>query len=536
MSMMHLNEKLHALIEQQLNVHVETTIMKRGWHYYMEGKVNSANEGSHDHLYGVVQGSDLYAVILDAGQLRYSSCTCPYTGFCKHMAAVYFQYCSQQEGGHTLAERSYFRLLGLSSASALLKNTQAAAPPPEAAPVLPREPGEQASAEEWLEWMEATHGDVWRKCRHSLHALQPLLSSLKGLAKDWEKPLQRLHWSTAIIFVLEQAERAINTVDSFSRYYHEMSFIRMAEPWVEHLYTLVSELTPEAMELREEAWADALIARVKVWASSTEKQLFDWEYIYLVLCEKLSESRSWFERELASMVELSMNENVEDVNKAFLHTAIGIMYFFDKQDEKAIAHFALTSFERSQKVMYPCAAQRMEEGKWELVEQWMSFLFERINKSKNGRSVGPFVTLCRRADLDRPEMPIWTDYMKQLLPHSYSELSDHWLGQKRYEEWADLQMLIGSSPEDVGAHALREIAKLAPRALMPMYHQSVESSIQSRNRQGYRIAVKQLKKLERLYKADKDEVRWNQYISGLVSKHQRLRAFQEELWKGKIVT
>jgi hypothetical protein len=537
MSLMHLNEKLHALIEQQLNVHVETTIMKRGWQYYMEGKVNSANEGSHDHLYGVVQGSDLYAVILDASNLRYSSCTCPYTGFCKHMAAVYFQYCSQQEGGHSLAERSYFRLLGLSSASSLLNTSQAVKVDPQPQlPVAPRDPGTLATAEEWLIWMEETHGEVWRKCRHSLHALQPLLSSLKGLSKDWEKPMQRLHWSTAILFVLEQAERAINTVDSFSRYYHEMSFIRMAEPWVEHLYTLISELTPAAMEPKEEAWADALIAHVKIWASSTERQLFDWEYIYLAFCEKLSENRGWFERELASMVELSKAEEADGVNKAFLHTAIGIMYFFDRKDEHAIHHFALTSFERSQKVMYPCAAQRMEEGKWDLVLNWMSFLFERVNKVKNGRSVGPFLTLCRRADLDRPDLQVWTDYMTQLLPHSYSELSDHWLDQKRYEEWADLQMLVGSRPEDVGASALREIAKLAPRALMPLYHQSVEASIQTRNRQGYRIAVKQLKKLERLYKADKDVSRWDQYIAGLVRKHQRLRAFQEELWKGKIVT
>lgn len=538
MSVMHLNEKLHALIEQQLNVHVETTIMKRGWQYYMEGKVNSANEGSQDHLYGVVQGSDLYAVILDAGNLRYSSCTCPYTGFCKHMAAVYFQYCSQQEGGHTLAERSYFRLLGLSSASALLKNKPAETEMPQAAPIPspPRDPGELASAPEWLDWMEATHGEVWRKCRHSLHALQPLLSSLKGLSKDWEKPMQRLHWSTAIIFVLEQAERAINTVDSFSRYYHEMSFLRMAEPWVDHLYTLVSELAPAAMEPKEEAWADALITRVKQWASGTERQLFDWEYMYLAFCEKLAENRGWFEGELAAMVRQVNTEEPESVNLAFLHTAIGIMYFLDQQDKQAIEHFSMATFERAQKVMYPCAAQRMEEGKWELVEQWMSFLFERVNKVKNGRSVGPFVTLCRRADLDRPEIPTWTDYMTQLLPHSYSELSDHWLDQKRYDEWADLQMLVGARPEDVGAHALREIAKLAPRALMPMYHQSVEASIQTRNRQGYRVAVKQLKKLERLYKADKDPGRWDQYIDALVRKHQRLRAFQEELWKGKIVT
>jgi hypothetical protein len=448
------------------------------------------------------------------------------------MAAVYFQYINQHEGGHEQAERAYFRLLGLTSASSLLQTHAVRLPAAETA----QDPGEQGGAAEWLEWMNAAHGDTWRKCRHSLHALQPVLSSLKGLSKDWEKPRQRLHWGTAILFVLEQAERAITTVDSFSRYYHEMSFIRMAEPWVEHLYTLISELAPKEMDDGEVAWADTIAALVKQRASSPEQQLFEWGFMYLALCEKLSESRSWYDRELASMLRLAEQAEASGENDSFVHTAIGMMYFFDARDELAIGHFAKARFERSQRVIYPCAAQRMEEGKWELVERWMSFLFEHVYQVRNARTVGPFLTLCRRADQDRPDLPVWTDYMTQLLPHSYSELSDHWLDRKRYEEWADLQILVGSRPEEVGAHALREIAKLAPGALMPLYHQSVEACIQTRNRQGYRMAVKQLKKLERLYKADKDAAKWDRYIDGLVRKHQRLRAFQEELWKGKIVT
>ncbi|WP_424768360.1 SWIM zinc finger family protein [Paenibacillus sp. sgz302251] len=532
MSEMRLNEKLYAAFEQQLNDHASIAILKRGWSYYTEGHVNSANAGGHENIYGVVQGSDLYAVILDGGHFRYSSCTCPYNGFCKHMAAVYFQYCSQQEGGHEQAERAYFRLLGLSAASSLLKTTQAERPAPE----LLEAPGDSATAEEWLAWMDAKHGEVWQKCRHSLHALQPVLSSLKGLSKDWEKPMQRLHWAAAILFVLEQAERAITTVDSFSRYYHEMSFARMAEPWVEHLYTLIAELTPGAMNELEEAWSDVLVARVKKRASSAEQQLFEWGFMYLAWSEKLSENRGWHERELNSMLDWVERGEQPDGNQAFYHMAIAMMYFFDKQDELAIHHFGRTSFDRSQRVMYPCVAQRMEEGKWELVLQWMSFLFEHVSKVKSGRTVGPFITLCRRADQDRPDLDIWTEYMTRLLPYSYTELSDHWLDQKRYDEWADLQILIGSRIEDAGAHALRDIAKQAPRVLLPLYHQSIEAWIQTRNRQGYRMAVKQLKKLERLYKADKDTPRWEHYINGLVRKHQRLRAFQEELWKGKIVT
>ena len=45
-----------------------------------------------------------------------------------------------------------------------------------------------------------------------------------------------------------------------------------------------------------------------------------------------------------------------------------------------------------------------------------------------------------------------------------------------------------------------------------------------------------MKKLERLYKAEKQADKWSRYVDGIVSKHQRLRALQEELWRGKIIT
>ncbi|MDQ0114298.1 hypothetical protein [Paenibacillus harenae] len=532
MSLMHLSEKLHAALEQELRDHIDPSVLKRGWQYYVDGRVQNTRASEYDTLYGIVQGSDLYSVVMDASHFAYSSCTCPEEHYCKHMAAVLFQACSELPDGPKVAEKTYFRMLGLTPASeATRSGGQEQVLALAASSVAFSHPTERSSGEQWLAWMEESQGDTWRKCRHSLHALQPVLQSLKGLSKDWEKPRQRLHWAMAVLFALGQAEKAITTVDSFSRYYHEMSFIRMAEPWVEHLYTLIAELEPTEMDDAEAQWADLLVSIVKERASSVERQLFEWEYIYLALSEKLSGNREWFERELASMLAAEREED-----NPFVQIAIAMMYFFDKQDDKSMEHFAKASFEKAQRVIYPCAAQRMEEGKWELVQRWMSFLYERVYPNRSGRTVGVFVTLCRRADQDRPDIPQWSAYMTELLPYSYQELSEHWLNQQRYEEWADLMLLIGARLEDVGVQALREVAKSAPQVLLPLYHQSIDASIQTRNRQGYKMAVKQLKKLERLYKSEQHDALWDSYIKGLTSKYQRLRAFQEELWKGKIVT
>ncbi|MBH5318505.1 hypothetical protein I6N90_11885 [Paenibacillus sp. GSMTC-2017] len=528
---MRLLEKLHSVLEQQLNEYISGPIIKHGWSYYKNGQVKSVTATAQNTLTGVVNGSTLYAVVIDAEHLRYSSCTCPYDGLCKHMVAIYFQYCSEHKGGPIGAEQCYFRLLGLTPARNLVKEEEVIG---NAESTFTPNEGDPFGT--WLEWMESEYGETWRKCRHSLHALQPLLSSLKGLSKDWEKSYQRLHWSTAIIFILEQAERAILTVDSFSRYYHEMSFLRMAEPWIEHCNTLIGELEPKEMNEREIAWSNALIFHIKQRALLTEKQLFDWSFLYLSFCEKLSENRDWYEQEMSRLLNELDSQDIVERNDSFLHNAAGMMYFFDQKDDQSIHHFVLGSFEKSQKLIYPCVAKRIESGQWDTVEKWMSFLNERVYNNRNARTVGPFITLCRRADEARPDLPIWTTYMMDMLPYSYNELSEHWLKAKRYEEWADLQLFIGVKLEDINAPELREVAKVAPHTLMPIYHQSIESAIGTRNRQGYRMAAKQLKKLEKLYKASKETAKWEGFLIELVAKNQRLRALQEELWKGKVVT
>jgi hypothetical protein len=50
------------------------------------------------------------------------------------------------------------------------------------------------------------------------------------------------------------------------------------------------------------------------------------------------------------------------------------------------------------------------------------------------------------------------------------------------------------------------------------------------------MAVKQLKKLERIYKTLKKTGVWDRYLHGLIRKHGRLRALQEELRKGKFIS
>jgi len=532
----HINNGLYAVLEQHIKKYCDTAVIKRGYQYYQDGLVESIRTSEFNAMYGIVNGTNIYAVVLDTEHFQYSSCSCPFEGHCKHMAAVFFQYCSMQQS-HLYAQGAYFRMLGLQSAAELAASSQGPNPETTEVEQLPLEIADaKLKPMDWLEWMDNKYGETWKRCRNSIHPLIPILSSLKGMAKDWDKPLQRLHWSVSILFVLEQAERALHSVDSFSRYYHEVSYSRLAEPWLESLYSYIDEFEPNRMNEEEWEWVDVIYGICKGNALRTGDQLIDWTAVSFAIIEKCSENRSWYDQELSKLLQEEADALAESTNTAYLHASIGLFYFLDMRDEQAIAYFSKVKFERSQKIMYPCAAKRMEEQKWELVLLWMSFFYERIYPIRSPRNVGVFLTLCRRGDKDRPDLSLWNEYMLALLPHSYYELSEHLVDQSAYREWADLQLLMGIAIDDIDTQTLREISKNAPRALMPLYHQSIDAFIQTRNRQGYRMAVKGLKKLEKLYKADKDMTRWNSYIQGIAHKHQRLRAFQEELWKGKLIT
>ena len=108
-------------------------------------------------------------------------------------------------------------------------------------------------------------------------------------------------------------------------------------------------------------------------------------------------------------------------------------------------------------------------------------------------------------------------------------------GKGSFEEWADLQLGMGLRPDELDPADIRTTAKMAPSVLVPLYHQSVESWIALRNRQSYRMAVKQLKKLEKLYQSMKNKDDWSRYMNRIAVKYQRMRALQEELRKGNLI-
>jgi hypothetical protein len=122
-----------------------------------------------------------------------------------------------------------------------------------------------------------------------------------------------------------------------------------------------------------------------------------------------------------------------------------------------------------------------------------------------------------------------------LLPYSYASYDTFLFEAGDYERWCELQAYIGVDLAWIGKDRVSILASGSPETLVILYHQSIQQQIELKNRQSYREAVRQLKKLRTLYKKLKRVPEWDEFFELLVEKTKRLRAFQEECKRGKLI-
>lgn len=78
-------------VGEQILIAVEGHIIERGYTYFSDGVVFNTRVEQGQYLTSDVQGSEAYHVRLDLESVQNSTCTCPYSRICKHIAATFFR-------------------------------------------------------------------------------------------------------------------------------------------------------------------------------------------------------------------------------------------------------------------------------------------------------------------------------------------------------------------------------------------------------------------------------------------------------------
>jgi hypothetical protein len=130
----------------------------------------------------------------------------------------------------------------------------------------------------------------------------------------------------------------------------------------------------------------------------------------------------------------------------------------------------------------------------------------------------------------------YEEMLIEFLPITFYEYGEYLMVIGEHERWVELQVIMGYSPELIQRKDLKEVLSFEKETVLPIYHQTIDRLINERTRKSYQSAIKHLKTLRTIYFEMGEEECFSQYIDQIATIYGRLRAFQEELRKGKFIS
>ena len=257
--------------------------------------------------------------------------------------------------------------------------------------------------------------------------------------------------------------------------------------------------------------------------------------IYRFLWFYLFKQKSW-RREEVSRLEAQENED-----STFHHVALLHQYLLLEETEKAKE---ITEKLGSELVAFSefwlgkfFLGKRYEIGLFLLknILSRMPDYIKQLDYYEASRFVRWFIRVLPMDWLVEKDRSLVNELLLSMLPYSFFTYHEYLIGVKAYREWIELQKYMSYSIQEMEGMGLREIVKEDPELALPLYYNGVVDSIEQKNRDSYKQAVRYLKKIRTIYKKLKKTDKWDVYFNHILEKYRRLRAFQEECRKGKLI-
>ncbi|KKO54876.1 SWIM zinc finger family protein [Paenibacillus sp. DMB20] len=525
--------------------------IKRGFQYYKQGRVSSLQLHDSGHIGAVVKGGEAYSVDIVPGSLKDSRCTCPVGKTCKHMVAVLLEAVNRQgRSVHALVNAhstALIRLGDLPSAGTGLR--QGPPGPPrrqneeiarlkELASRLPEQP-----IAAWHELFQEATSSLGIHASNSLYARNALeaISRVKPSLADASDTLYELH---ARLFVLDrlvkQPQSSASGASLFMGYHVQMAADDIEKDigrrFAAGQWIIRPETEPEMAERLNETLG---YVRGKMLTEPRNHPFFSRIYrkLWMEGIHPYQQGASWYAEELR-LLQSAEHELGSAYSRSAGMLAQSLMFFYLKQDQEAwdllrAADKALY-IQPQQLLHFLDALAKAKE--WPRMKDWLIETGPLLASHRN-HNLNDYMAYWDQAVEHVPgaERHLW-DTLVEMLPYSKDIYQEALLARGEWKRWMDFQLSTGREPLEFRVSVLAPIEKEAPQLLLPFYHQAAERYIAQKNRSSYKAAVKLLKRLSKLYKKLKREDRWDIFITSFASRHSRLRALQEELRRGKLIS
>jgi len=478
-----------------------------------------------DKVQATVQDRLRYLVNINLGDFSLSWCSCPARVRCKHIGAAIYFLDDLHSDEFSLTAAKYIHDRSISAAQRKLR---------EKSPLLPRE---DSGVEEWYRYFQNKYQEFGgnEQGRFSFFNgsfYKHFLNQLEKDVEEWSEPAKYFFIYHGILFVMLRMEECFARLEP----YHGQYFWDYPEVLQNEYMDLLMETAGKLKS--KNAPADFMIYYQHVGGVlrkivfQEENRFFDWLLIYRILW-----SNHFYYLQLVQEEIRELDEAIaqEDMSGTVRYRQIVCR-----------AHFEVMKGNDA-------TAQKMIE-KSDFLNPGDFFLYlHSLLKAPNisrlvywlrWLSLRP--TACSEKDLDyicafwleAGKEPAFQDEMLQalrsFLPRSIFFYRKGLIQAGKYKAWVDCHIFY-QMYEKMDPQEIRRIESADVSLLLPLFHQFVSKLISRRNRESYRATIPLLKKLRKYYKKVKRAGEWDLYIAGLSAQNSRLRAFQEELRKGRLI-
>lgn len=519
-------------IGEQILINMKDYMIERGYKYFSEGRVFNIQVHEGTILSSDVQGEQVYHVTIFLDVFAKSTCTCPYSHFCKHIAATFFQAYSVFENPRNFLQAAQQPRTTSFSPSLLYpaykKSVVDAGRKPVYMQGVPLT--ENSSVDEWYRFFTnwsrnlLTAMEINRASTELYNSYQQVL----GVTQSWPEELGQLFTVHANLFHLLTLQEYVRRKHSS---YWLQDLAQTASNLVEQLEATLYYLDQTIVHKQYHHHLVETLQKAKELKSCdpSSKALL---YAYRLLWWELLRDPLWVQDETDELDQLIQDENVSATDKSKYRMLRAHFSVIEGKDEEALAVFVqCQGLSLPFYLLYLKSFARNNE--WVRVIQWVDQL-ETVIGTAESTDYRLIIAIWQHAMETVGRMNECGSNLHRFLPQSFHDYSTYLVEHQKYKQWIDLHMSLRISSTEINNQIAKELEEVHPDLLIPYYIREVNLLINQRNRTAYRDAAKLLKKVRSCFAKANQNEKWERFILQLAAKHNRLRAFQEELKRGNL--
>lgn len=530
--------KMKEIIESMRTM-FEPLVLEQGWHYYHRGRIRQLTTSGPD-IRAVVTGSSPARIRLHLDALSSSECTCSSGPRCKHVASVCFQLYTAFGRPELLLQELKQQAIQRKKRSATMQAKY------ERALVSAKSTKLEHSPKAWQNYFEQQFYGYAVTSQHAVEDFyQIVLERQEQLAADWsdsDRSYLKLH---VMLYILSKCNQFYAHNDTaYMSYYLEAGIRQVAKQVMEQLESIVPDIATTHKSQIPKNWLRETADSLRRLVGRAGRQISEtWDAYRFIWFELLGDPQrilretKRINEEWAHSADIVSGKIIENTDPDLRRRLTVLLAHFDVmagEDEKAFARLGQWQQEEHAEpyLWYLHRFRQLQD--WPRLHRWLRQLIPYMQHASQAQFrlvTGYWAELSTHLDTETE----WAQVMIDLLPRSYTDYADYLIRSGKYKQWVDLQLSHRMLPAHLYNEELRQVEQHHVELLLPLYHQSVERYIMEKNRSSYIHAVRLLRKLRNYYHTLERTDCWQHFILQYANKHARLKAFHEELQKGKLI-